>query len=210
MAKQSTFLTLLFFNLFHVSALWRPEHPFYVEWDHHAHAMVTHKNLTNLISPSALCYSQGFYTRTTSDDTSPPPSQVGQDLAVFSYLGNKTGGFFVDLAANHYYTLSNTFFLEQHLGWQGICIEPNPVYRAALLTERRCALVTSPVSSLSNLLVKFRYSGGAVGGIVGEDNDNQPIAGVVDSEVYTISLTAVLLYLNAPPGWFLLATVKSL
>ena len=35
--------------------------------------------------------------------------------------------YFVDLAANDPIDLSNTFKLEQ-MGWEGLCIEPNPVY----------------------------------------------------------------------------------
>ena len=41
---------------------------------------------------------------------------------------NHTGGFYVDLAANHPVQLSNTVYLERQLNWTGICIEPSTLY----------------------------------------------------------------------------------
>lgn len=53
---------------------------------------------------------------------------------------------------------------------------------------------------MSNMLVKFRYIGDELGGIVGgPDNDNQPNTQFNDTEIYTISLISVLIHLNAPP-----------
>ena len=44
-------------------------------------------------------------------------SQAGQDEVIMSSLRNKTGGYFVDLAANHATHLSNTYMLETRFGW---------------------------------------------------------------------------------------------
>lgn len=49
-------------------------------------------------------------------------SQVRQDEAVLSLLRNKTGGYFVDLAANNATDLSNTYALEREFGWSGLCV----------------------------------------------------------------------------------------
>jgi len=43
-----------------------------------------------------------------------------------SILGSDKKKFFVDLAACHAIYLSNTYLLEKN-GWEGLCIEPNPL-----------------------------------------------------------------------------------
>jgi hypothetical protein len=46
-------------------------------------------------------------------------SQVGQDRLVAAMLGNQTGGYFVDLAANDATFLSNSLRLELVYNWTG-------------------------------------------------------------------------------------------
>ena len=41
-------------------------------------------------------------------------------------FNRQQGGFFVDMAANDPYFISNTRGLEKH-GWNGLCIEGNPL-----------------------------------------------------------------------------------
>ena len=53
------------------------------------------------------------------------PSQVGQDEFISSLFRQKLGGYYVDLASNHWKKLSNTFALEKVYRWDGLCIEPN-------------------------------------------------------------------------------------
>ncbi len=97
-------------------------------------------------------------------------SQVGQSQFIASLFDGKRAGFFVDLAANHYKELSNTFALEKCYHWSGICIEPNPEYRKGILENRLCKLVINPVGSLSGKEVKFKMDG-PTGGIV--DNEKK-------------------------------------
>ena len=58
----------------------------------------------------------------------------------------KSPGFFVDLATNHPIIRSNTWFLEQCLGWKGLCIEPTPSLHASIRRERSCTLVPNCIS----------------------------------------------------------------
>ena len=46
----------------------------------------------------------------------------------------------MDLAANDWRKLSNSYSLELHDGWKGTCIEPNIKYWDGLL-QRACGLV---------------------------------------------------------------------
>ena len=49
--------------------------------------------------------------------------QVYQDKFIASVLNNKTDGYFLELGANHYKKLSNTYSLEKHLNWKGIMVD---------------------------------------------------------------------------------------
>ena len=53
-------------------------------------------------------------------------SQSGQDFIVASVFGMQRDLSFVDLAANQPIRYSNSRSLERDLGWQGLCVEPNP------------------------------------------------------------------------------------
>jgi hypothetical protein len=76
-------------------------------------------------------------------------SQARQDELVLALLRNKTGGYFVDLAANDAVSLSNTYSLERYWGWKGVCIEPNPIYWHNLSAYRSCTKIAAVVGSKS-------------------------------------------------------------
>lgn len=69
------------------------------------------------------------------------PSQCGQDLLVLEVLEGLTGGYFLDAGASDGVRSSNTHLLEATFGWQGICVEPNTAYFAALVKNRHCICV---------------------------------------------------------------------
>jgi len=48
-------------------------------------------------------------------------SQAGQDEWVCKTLNNKVGGYFIDIGATNGFDLSNTYYLEKQLKWNGIC-----------------------------------------------------------------------------------------
>jgi FkbM family methyltransferase len=51
-------------------------------------------------------------------------AQVGEDLVVDHYLGEPTGGYYVDIGAYEPMHLSNTYLFYKR-GWKGVCVEPN-------------------------------------------------------------------------------------
>jgi FkbM family methyltransferase len=76
----------------------------------------------------------------------------------------------VDLAANDATLLSNTYALEKHYGWKGLCIEPNPDYFYNLSHYREnCDLVAAVVGRARMEQVYF-YEAGDHSGILGFDN----------------------------------------
>jgi FkbM family methyltransferase len=123
-------------------------------------------------------------------------SQCEQDKLVLKLLESKRNGFFVDLAANDYIKLSNSYSIERYYNWSGICIEPNPEYLDGILSHRKCKLVINPIYSGMNETVKFRFRGHE-SGIIGDEMDNKDKE-PADVEMYTVTLTKVLKQFNAP------------
>lgn len=68
-------------------------------------------------------------------------SQHGQDAYVLRTLGRLRPGFFLDSGASDGIRCSNTRQLEQHYGWTGICVEPDPVFFQQLTRSRHCTCV---------------------------------------------------------------------
>lgn len=93
-------------------------------------------------------------------------SQIGQDKWVQSVLGNKPDGFFIELGASDGIGLSNTYFFEKALGWNGICIEPNPYYHAALAANRGCNISYFCVSDKDDNVLDFSVCGHLSGAMV--------------------------------------------
>jgi hypothetical protein len=123
-------------------------------------------------------------------------AQVKQDELILELLGEN--GYFIDLAANDASDLSNTLALERH-GWNGLCVEPNPIYWYGL-SHRKCTVVGALVGgSVEKVKVKFR---GVYGGIVGKLDDklanrkNEPEA--PEEWRYTAPLADVLTRFKVP------------
>jgi FkbM family methyltransferase len=98
--------------------------------------------------------------------------QARQDELVATLLRNKTGGYFVDVAANDAIRLSSTFGLESNLNWGGLCVEANPRYWMGL-SARRCEVVGAVVGNRRGERVPFRFGNNEFGGIVGDHFDNK-------------------------------------
>jgi len=99
-------------------------------------------------------------------------SQFRQDKTVFNLLfrDRNTQGVYVDVASNHYKRISNTYFYDRCLGWQGVCVEPNPIYHDELQRLRSCELFpTCASNSTDEVELKLPVDTwiGALGGING-------------------------------------------
>ena len=82
-------------------------------------------------------------------------SQLGQDLWVLEKSNYKRGGFFVEFGATNGILLSNTYLLEKHFGWQGLCAEPNPDYFADLQKNRNCLVSNACIGAETGQDVDF-------------------------------------------------------
>jgi len=87
-------------------------------------------------------------------------SQIGQDMWVCELFNYKRNGYFIDLGANDGIWLNNTYYLEQELGWTGLCIEPGETPFAALQNNRSCTCIRRFVCDSNGVknFEEFNYS----------------------------------------------------
>lgn len=131
-------------------------------------------------------------------------SQLGQDLWVLERCGYKRGGFFVEFGATDGVMLSNTWLLEKHFDWHGICAEPNPQFFSELQQNRTCMVSDEFISRTTGEQHEFILSD-AYGGssdYAGDDQHSQKraaykAAGHVQT-VTSISLHDFLVEHDAP------------
>jgi len=65
-----------------------------------------------------------------------------------NYFRGHKKGFFVDVGSNHFEEISNSIFFEKCLGWEGLCVEPNPQYYEGYRARPRCKLIRNCVSDV--------------------------------------------------------------
>lgn len=82
-------------------------------------------------------------------------SQYNQDIILYNnFFKTIDKGYFVDIGAHDGVSLSNTKFFED-LGWEGICIEPQPDVYKKLVTNRKCITIQGAVSDLKKKQIEF-------------------------------------------------------
>lgn len=149
------------------------------------------------LPPTALSMSPTFATDPPTEKFG-WQSQAGQDAILLKFFNDKNSGYFVDLAANHYKEGSNTYVVDYFNHWNGICVEPNPMYLVGLLSNRRCMVISAVVSKAEGESVTFRFREG-LGGMVGKDFDNDG-GHISDKDVtmLTTTFTSILDFAKAP------------
>ncbi len=127
-------------------------------------------------------------------------SQFRQDEIVSRLLHGKRGGYFIDLAANDPVRISNTYALETHFEWSGLCIEPNPVYWSGL-SYRKCSVVGAVLGNRKMDEINFRFpkEKAPQGGIVGDRFDNKADRYNEGNPRYTVTLLEILDRFHVPP-----------
>ena len=83
-------------------------------------------------------------------------SMGGEEWLIRDYFQDKRNGVFVDVGANHYKNLNNTYFLEAHLSWSGLAVEPLQEFASEYAKFRpRTKFVPVFVSDVSNEQAKI-------------------------------------------------------
>ncbi len=79
-----------------------------------------------------------------------------EEWLIRDFFGDRRGGLFVDVGANHFRAASKTYYLETELGWSGLAIEPQREFAADYRTYRpRTKFVPLFVSEASNQTAKL-------------------------------------------------------
>ena len=97
-------------------------------------------------------------------------SQFEQDKFVYeNYFQGKINGYFVDIGAHNGIEFSNSKFFED-IGWDGICIEPNPIIFEQLQSVRKCKCVKKAIADKMGTAQFFQILEGAdmLSGLVDE------------------------------------------
>lgn len=74
-------------------------------------------------------------------------SQSNQDKWVVEFLKSKKNGYFIDLGAYDGIQTSNTYYMEKYLGWEGICVEANPIVYQSLIKNRNSKNINVALNS---------------------------------------------------------------
>lgn len=101
---------------------------------------------------------------------------------VFDWM---TGGYFLDIGAAGGIELSNTYALEKHLSWQGLCIEADPASFRDLQANRRCKMLNACLAGKPG---KVRFAGRSTffGGMIGATAPLNPGEQVLEFEARTL------------------------
>lgn len=127
--------------------------------------------------------------------------QLLQDLYVIAELGDAPG-FFVEFGATDGIALSNTWLLENRLGWRGILAEPGRCWQSSLRKNRTALIETDCVWSQTGQMLEFSESPIAEYSTLSEFKSvDEHAAQRAKSETYkvsTVSLVDLMRRHNAP------------
>lgn len=84
-------------------------------------------------------------------------SENFQDFFVLGNCGYKEHGYFIDIGAADGITGSNTFLLEKFYKWNGICVDPNPIFLQSLHNCRDNPVSTLCVHSETGNILPFKF-----------------------------------------------------
>lgn len=129
-------------------------------------------------------------------------AQLFQDCFAATIASNKKVGFFVEFGATNGVDLSNTYYLEKHLGWSGLLAEPSKFWHEELFKNRSCTIVDKCVWHASGLELLFNETPikelSTLDAFSNSDTHSVERAGGVKYTVETISLTDLLRQNHAP------------
>jgi hypothetical protein len=70
-----------------------------------------------------------------------------EEWIVRDFFRDRRGGTFVDVGSNHYRSLSNTYYLDQTLGWTGVAIDAQEEYGPDYVKHRPRTTHDHPIAA---------------------------------------------------------------
>jgi FkbM family methyltransferase len=125
-------------------------------------------------------------------------SEEEEEWIIRDFFKDRRNGFFVDVGANHYRKDSNTFYLEERLGWSGIAIDPQATFEPDYKKHRpRTRFFPLSVGDVSNETAKL-YKADRNSSAVSTNQDFTHVFGknVREFGTPTITLTNLLTHLQ--------------
>jgi FkbM family methyltransferase len=98
-------------------------------------------------------------------------SHIGQDKWVAQVFNNSNDGYFLDFGAFDGISISNTYYLEKILRWNGICVEPNFTFFPELCKNRNVITLNYALWGESRIKLAFQDAHG-LSSIVGIEHDD--------------------------------------
>eukprot|EP00854_Cymbomonas_tetramitiformis_P007893 gene7893-9374_t len=127
-------------------------------------------------------------------------SQCGQDEFVASVTRGAKKGFYLDVGAHDAEDLSNTYYLDVALSWNGVCVEAQPKFIKSL-TGRSCHILNTVVGGENRSQVEFVDHGSGLSGILGSSigsNTDNMVSTKSTTREYSVGLITVLQMLDVP------------
>ena len=128
-------------------------------------------------------------------------SQIKQDKYISEFIfNNKKKGFFIELGALDGINLSNTYYFEKELNWDGLCIEANPNYNEKLKKNRNCKKDYNIIYSQNDIELDFFITdnGAELSGILNHKGYLGESKIIDNKKIKTKTLTYVLDSIKAP------------
>jgi FkbM family methyltransferase len=110
----------------------------------------------------------------------------------------KRNGYFVEVGALDGLRMSQSYLFEKTLDWNGIVVEPNPVWKDELNLQRNCNISTNAVSSTNGTATFESREIAAFSGLKSSVNASRSSDIIGEFEVETITLCDLLDKCNAP------------
>jgi FkbM family methyltransferase len=81
------------------------------------------------------------------------------EFVINNILNLQRNGIFIDVGAYDGNIVSNTLYMEDCLGWSGICIEPNPSVYSKLESNRNCNCLNFGISDVESEMDFYKVNG---------------------------------------------------
>jgi FkbM family methyltransferase len=111
---------------------------------------------------------------------------------------NKKNGYFVEVGALDGFLMSQSFIFEKQLDWNGIVVEPNPIWKDGLNLHRNCDVSTKAISNKRGKMIFECRQIPSFSGLKMSTNESRTSDVINEFEIETITLNDLFDEFNAP------------
>jgi len=120
-------------------------------------------------------------------------SQYAEEWLIRDFFGDQRGGTFIDTGSYHYRTFSNTYYLDQTLGWSGLAIDAQEEFGADYAKHRpHTKFFSFFVSDRSDAMESFFVPGNKLVASSSKEFSDRYDSSGRERKVHTITLNDLL------------------